>query len=258
MGSMADIEERLRRAEEASRACEAALARVQRLETVERLSPVLVHELKQPLSAVSTYARACLLAIEQGGDADRLRTALEAIVAEASRAAELVQGFRDFLGNGHGTWDVAGIDEVARDALRFASHEAQRAGILLRLESTTALRVHIDRVQIRQVILNLLWNAFEAVKARSPEARSVVLKVGRESERSVQVSVHDTGAGLATDLVPRLFQPFITTRATGLGMGLFICRRIIESHGGRISLAANSSSGAAFAFTLPVSGDEQT
>jgi len=258
MGSVADIEKRLQRAEEAARACEGELARVQRLETVERLSPVLVHELKQPLAAVSTYARGCLHAIEQGTNGARLREALEAIVAEADRAAELLQGFRDFLGKGKGKRDVVCIEDVARDAIRFGAHEAQLADIRLRLESATALRVQVDRVQIRQVMLNLLWNAFEAVKAKARGTRSVLLKVTPCRATSVQVSVRDTGAGLATDLVPRLFQPFVTTRATGLGMGLFICRKIVESHGGRIWLAGNSSSGATFGFTLPVSGEKRT
>jgi C4-dicarboxylate-specific signal transduction histidine kinase len=191
-------------------------------------------------------------------DGERLRTALEAIVAEADRAAELLQGFRDFLGKGEGKRDVVCIEDVARDAIRFGAHEAQLADILLRLESATPLRVQVDRVQIRQVMLNLLWNAFEAVKLRTRGTRSVLLRVAPCSARSVQVSVRDTGAGLAADLVPRLFQPFVTTRAAGLGMGLFICRRIVESHGGRIWLAANSSSGATFGFTLPVSGEVQT
>jgi C4-dicarboxylate-specific signal transduction histidine kinase len=250
---MSDIKDRLRRAEQAIQAYDEALAHLLRLDVGEKMLPVLVHELKQPLAAIAWYASGTLRSLDAGSAADKLRAPLEQIVAEARRAAELIQCVREFLETGHRAREVACMAEVARDAWRFAEPEAQRAQIALEVHAASPSPVRIDRVQMRQVVLNLLWNAFEAVRERDQDARVVLLRVASCGTTAVMVTVRDTGSGLPPDLMARVFDPFVTTRPAGLGLGLFISRRIVESHGGKLWVASNSSGGATFGFALPLS-----
>lgn len=230
---------------------QAELLRASRLSAMGQMASALAHELNQPLTAVINYVQACrrMLAQSDLAAGDRLHEVMDKAVAQASRAGEIIHHMRQFLQKGETERQLESINKVVEEASALALVGARESGILVRMELGSDLpQVLIDRIQIQQVVLNLVRNSMEALEAVPLRELTISTGKGREG---IEVSVVDTGPGLAAEIERQLFQPFVTTKARGMGLGLSISRSIIESHGGRLAAARNPGGGVAFSFSLP-------
>jgi PAS domain S-box-containing protein len=247
-----DVTER-RRAESERRRYQEELAHVARLSTLGEMTAGLAHELNQPLSAISNFAHG---SIERMRHADApaeagVRESLEQIADQAARAGAIIRHLREFAGKGPGRRALEDINELVGSAARLIEPDAREADVVLRLELEPDLpRVPVDRIQVDQVLINLLKNAVEALRG-SDAPRQVTLRTGLRADGGVEVIVADNGPGLAPACVDRLFHPFFTTKPDGLGLGLAISRSIIEAHGGQLGTMPHRGPGAAFRFTVP-------
>ncbi len=245
-----DITER-KRVEEESRARAAELAHVLRVSAMGEMASALAHEINQPLGAIASYAEGCLLRLQGGEPVGDLTEALKDIAAQAVRAAEIVRGLKRFVRKEPPRRAWVDINDLVQDAIRLVDAEARHHDIAIKMDlAEDGPRAHADRIQIEQVVLNLLRNAIESVQCGAGPAREVLVRT-RRVDGVARVSIADTGSGLPSDVAERLFTPFLTTKAEGLGMGLSISRTIIEAHGGRIWAEANAARGATFSFSLP-------
>jgi two-component system sensor kinase FixL len=231
------------------------LAHCLRLSTVGELATSIAHELNQPLTAILANAQAAgrLLADDRDGARAELREMLEDIVSEDRRAGEVIRGVRLLLRKGERNAVDLDVDALVRDVLRLVANDAMIRDVDLSAELDLAgAFVRGDRVQLQQVLLNLLLNALEAIPD-GPGPRTVTIRTAPGPGGTAIVSVTDTGRGLPAGTEAAVFEPFYTTKADGLGMGLSIARSIVEAHGGTIS-AAGSADGARVTFTLPLVG----
>jgi len=232
------------------------LVHVARVGELGQVSAGIAHELNQPLSALLNYANvAKRLAAVGGPEAlPKLQEVSAKLVAQVERAGEIVRRIRAFLEKRGAGRSTENIVTIAEDAMALGLIGAKAERIEVRFEHTPGLpSVLADRVQIQQVLVNLLRNAVEAM-AEAPKRR-LTLKLARDGERAVEFSVSDTGPGIDPAIAASLFQPFITTKAHGMGIGLAISRSIVEAHGGSMSVEENPGGGALFRFTLPVDGE---
>jgi PAS domain S-box-containing protein len=257
VGTVMDVTER-KLAEEALRKAQAELAHVTRLTTLGELTTSIAHEVNQPLAAVSLNANTCLRWL--AGDAPNLmesRQAIDRIIKEANRASEVVGRIRALARKTPPHKDHSDINEVLLEVVALASGELRRNRVELHTQLADSLpRVLADRVQLQQVILNLIINSVEAMSGVSEGRRELLIRSANHEETGVLVAVRDSGAGLDSASFHQLFDAFYTTKADGMGMGLAISRSIIEAHGGRLWATANAPSGAIFQFTLPIDGGE--
>lgn len=239
-------------AESQARQHQVEIAHAARLSTLGSLAAGLAHELNQPLAAVVSYARGCARRLE-AGDLPKaaLLEVLEEISAQALRAGEVLRRIREFL-KGESRREQVDLNDVVRRAVRFAEGEARRADVRLSLDlAGEALRIEVDPIQIEQVLLNLVQNGFDVMATNNGTERVLAIATRRLAPDTVEVTVTDTGAGMTPEVAARLFDPFFSTKPDGLGLGLAICRTIVEAHGGRLSAAANAGTrGSAFRFTL--------
>jgi signal transduction histidine kinase len=239
-------------AETQARRHQAEIAHAARLTTLGGMAAGLAHELNQPLAAVVSYARGCARRLE-AGDLPKaaLLEVLEEISAQALRAGEVLRRIREFL-RGESRWEEVDLNDVVRRALRFAEGEARRAEVRVELAlAPEALRIEVDPIQIEQVILNLVQNGFETMATNNGAERVLSIGTRRVAGDTVEVTVRDSGGGMSADVAERLYDPFFSTKADGLGLGLSISRTIVEAHGGRLWAAANPDArGTAFRFTL--------
>jgi two-component system sensor kinase FixL len=223
------------------------------------LASSLAHELNQPLTAVATYCEGAreLLAGELDEDTvSTIREALADAAAECVRAGEIVRRMRDFMSHGETEHKIESLPKLITEANALALVGSREHGIDVQVSlDRTAEAVFVDRVQIQQVLVNLIRNAIEAM-AESP-VRSLALSSAVGPEGFVTISIEDTGSGISDSLAPQLFQPFITSKQAGMGIGLSICRTIIEAHGGRIWFEPGPDRGTIFKFTVPMAGDDQ-
>jgi PAS domain S-box-containing protein len=256
-GFIRDITER-KQAEELRASLQATqleLAQVSRLTTMGELAASIAHEVNQPLTAVTNNANACLrLLSSRNLDPEVLRRALKEIVADGTRASSVIARIRSFIKKAPVERKELGINDVIQEVLALARRELSENRVLLELELTKNLPlVLVDRVQLQQVLLNLIMNSIEAMSAVTDRPR--LLWVQSEIDQSdVLVAVRDSGTGL--DLpADRVFTPFFTTKANGMGMGLPISRSLIEGNGGRLWASSNSPHGAVFSFTLPIAAE---
>ncbi|CUW39610.1 putative Two-component sensor histidine kinase [Magnetospirillum sp. XM-1] len=231
----------------------AELARVARLSLIGEMASSLAHELNQPLFTTMGYTRASRQLLARGGDQAEVLDLMNRAVAEAERAAEVLRSIRGFLRQDGQPAQVelkAALDGI----LGFVMPEIRRHGITLTVDLPPDLQpVWIDPVQLDQVLLNLLRNSIDALANRErPDGSGRIAIAATRRERTVEVSVADTGPGVPEDKVGPLFDLFFTTKPSGMGLGLPICRSIVESHGGRLWLARNGPDGACFSFTLPL------
>lgn len=240
-------------AEEKNRAHQAELAHVARLSTLGEMTSGLAHELNQPLCAITTYAQTCLH-ILQGDDCspDRVRYGLEQVVKQAELASEIFRRLRDFARKGEIRREPISMANVVREVADFVTAEAQQKLVRLHQNLTDDIGdVLADAIQIEQVLLNLVRNAMDAVADLPQGRRQITIGAWEEPEGWVTAEIRDHGQGCPADMADRLFEPFVTSKPEGLGIGLSISQGIIEAHGGRLWLAENSENGAVFRFTLP-------
>jgi two-component system sensor kinase FixL len=251
-----DITER-KKAQERARRLREELTHVARVATLGELAAGLAHELNQPLTAIANYANGCkrLLAAERASPQE-LAGVLATIATEAERAGQIVHRLRRLVRQGVARRQDADLNAAVRDVVSLARHEAERLGVELRLSlAVEPLLASMDPVQIQQVVLNLVRNGCDALADET--THRIVEITSRRRDREVELSVCDTGPGVAPDVADRLFDPFFTTKGEGIGMGLTISRSIVEDHGGRLSWRANEPRGACFTFTLPAPGEER-
>jgi PAS domain S-box-containing protein len=251
-GVATDIEDR-RRAMETLRANEEELARVSRVTTLGVLAGAISHEVKQPIGAIVTNAQAA----QRWLQADRpnigeMRQALERIVKDGIRACEVITRVHALIKKAPPRRESLDINEVLQEVIALTRVEAMKEGVSVQIQLAADLpSLHGDRVQLQQVILNLIINAIEAMSGISEGARELLVSTGTAEPGSVLVAVRDSGPGLDPGSLNRVFETFYTTKPGGVGMGLSICRSIIQAHGGRMWAAANEPCGAAFQFILP-------
>ncbi|MDB5814767.1 MAG: sensor histidine kinase [Rhodocyclales bacterium] len=243
----------LKHVEELNREQEARLARTSRLITMGEMASTLAHELNQPLSAIANYAKGCVNRLKSGDYRfDDILAAMEKANAQAARAGHIVRRVRDFVRKSEPKRADVELTEIAEDALGIAEIEAQRLGIKIELHLEEGLpSVYADRIMIEQVLLNLVKNAAEA-ELGQPRERCVVVVAARQVDDLIEVSVTDLGHGIGEADRERLFSAFFSTKAEGMGMGLNICRSIIEFHNGRLWVDPNPMGGSIFKFTLPL------
>jgi PAS domain S-box-containing protein len=246
-----DITER-RRAEEALRQVQTDLAHASRLTTMGEFTASLAHEVNQPIAAAVTSANSCLrwLAAEVP-NLDKARAAAMRIVNDGTRAAEIISRIRMLFKKGTPQRELVDVNEVAREMIVLLEDEASRHSISVRTELAEDLpHVIGDRVQLQQVLMNLIVNGVDAMHDVD-RPRELIIKSQPAENNELLMSVSDTGVGLPRHQVDQIFNAFFTTKTHGTGMGLRISRSIIESHGGRLWAADNSPRGATFCFTLP-------
>ena len=221
-----------------------------RLSTMGQMASALAHELNQPLTAVINYAQASRRLLGAGAGADKLVPIIDKAVGQANRAGQIIRRLRDFLEKGETDRRLDNIDKVVEEAIALALVGVKDIGVKVRIEIAADLpRAMMDKIQIQQVVLNLVRNAIEAME--HSERRELAIITVLNDDREVETAVIDSGPGLASEVAAQLFQPFVSTKPKGMGLGLSICRTIIEAHGGRLSATAQPEGGTAFRFTLP-------
>ena len=252
-GIFRDITER-KRHEHATRHRQAQLAHVSRLSTVGEMAAGLAHELNQPLSALTNYAHGCLRRIQSGStQEDTLKTALEHITFQAARASAIIRRVRSFIGKDDQRHAHTDVNELVHHGVDMVDLDVRRHAVSVKLELADQLpQPCVDAVQIEQVIINLLLNASEAMRQSGIAHPTLTLQTAVQNG-AVAVSVEDNGPGIDPAVVDQIFDPFFTTKQRGMGMGLSICRSIIEQHGGRLWADRAASGGAVFRLLLPTS-----
>jgi len=231
------------------------LIHVSRLSTMGEMASNLAHELNQPLSAMSNYLRGSKRLLETCSDetSGLIREALDKAAEQALRAGQVIRRLRDFVARGETEKRIESIASLVQEASTLALLAAKEKSVQLTLQfDPTVDLVLVDKVQVQQVLLNLLRNAIEAMQT-SPR-RELVVSTAPAADGMVAVTVADTGVGISSDVASKLFQPFVTTKPRGIGIGLSISRTIVESHGGQITATANPKGGTIFRFTLRVVG----
>jgi len=234
---------------------QAELVHIGRLSALGEMSSALAHELNQPLSAVGNYINGARRLMDSGAAPEVVREGLDKAAAQTLRAGEIIRRLRDFVQRGETDRRIESLSKLVEEASALALLGVKDADIrvAIRLDPKHDL-ILADRVQIQQVLLNLIRNSVDAM-IDGPERRLVISSEAAEGDM-VQVNVADTGAGMAQEVMDKLFQPFVTTKPQGMGVGLSICRTIVESHGGRIWPEPNSPQGTVFRFTLPAVDSE--
>ena len=248
-------EDQLRASERNLQMTQAELARVSRLTTMGELAASIAHEVNQPLTAVINNGSACLRLLANNNlEPEVLRRALEGIIADGTRASTVLARIRAFIKKEPAEKSELDINEVIQEVLVLAGRELYENQVLPDHQLKTDLpSVLADRVQLQQVLLNLIMNGIEAMAAVSDRPRLLGVQSRIDESGDVLVAVSDSGTGFGLEL-DRVFNPFFTTKANGMGMGLSISRSLVESHGGRLWAAPNSPHGAVFSFTLPATG----
>jgi PAS domain S-box-containing protein len=254
VGALVDITE-AKHAEEALAQAQAELAHVTRLTTLGELTASIAHEVNQPLAAIVTNGEAGLRWLTRSvPDLDEVKAAMERMVADGRRASEVVWRLRAMSRKGAARHQPVALHDVVEETVLLVRREVERRRVTLSLDLPPDIpAVNGDPIQLQQVLINLLVNAMQAMASVEGGPRELRVGVGRGEPGWLAVIVGDTGPGLSADGAARLFDPFYSTKTDGMGMGLSICRSIVEAHGGRISAANRSEGrGAEFRFTLPI------
>jgi PAS domain S-box-containing protein len=247
-------QERLRASEHSLQQAQAELAHVNRVTAMGQLTASISHEVMQPIAAGITNARTALRCLgSQPPELDEVRQALGRIVKEGNRAADVIDRIRALIKKAPPRKDELKVNEVVLEVIALTHAEVVKHGVSVETELTEGLPlIQGDRIQLQQVIVNLIINAIEAMGGVVKGSRALLISTGQEASGGVLASVRDSGPGLDVEGVDHLFDAFYTTKPGGMGMGLSICRSIIEAHRGRIWASRNVGPGATFQFTLPV------
>ncbi|MEJ1970592.1 MAG: ATP-binding protein [Rhizomicrobium sp.] len=254
LGIITDISERQAR-DRKIQELQSEMLHVGRLTDMGQVAAGLAHELNQPLTAILNYTNAGLDIAGENGDPD-VKSVFGKIGEQATRAGNIIRRLRAFIEKRGPNRAAEDIARTVDEAIRLGQINPAERGIKLRVSVEHDLpNVLIDRIQIQQVLINLMKNAAEAMEGAA--RRELTIAIGRAEPNLVQVSVTDSGPGISDEMAEKLFQPFVTTKATGMGMGLNICRGIVEAHGGRLWLESNPAGGAIFRFNVPVAPEPE-
>jgi PAS domain S-box-containing protein len=251
-GTRTNIEDR-KQAEEAYAKAQAELAHVTRVMTMGELAASIAHEVNQPLSGVVINANTCLRWLAASPpNLDEARGAANRIARDGKRAGDVIARIRALATKSGSTKERMDMNEAVREIIGLARDEVRRKGVKLKTELADGLpEVLGDRVQLQQVLLNLMMNGVDAMSTVEGRARELVIKTQDGEEGQVRVTVQDSGIGLDAESMEKIFNPFYSTKAAGMGLGLSISRSIIQNHGGRLWAEPNDGPGATFHFTVP-------
>jgi C4-dicarboxylate-specific signal transduction histidine kinase len=219
-----------------------------------QLAASIAHEVNQPLAAVIANAEACVRWLNnRTPDLDRARRSAEWIIEDGNRMSSVIQRVRMLTKKTDIEQTLLDVNDVVRETIALVQRELLSHEVMLRTELAPALPLIVgDRVQLQQVIINLVMNGIEAMEPITDRPRELAIRSYQDEANQVHVIVTDYGTGFSADNADRLFNAFFTTKSSGMGMGLSICRSILDAHGGRLWATENSPHGAAFQFTLPV------
>ena len=251
-GLSIDIDE-AKKAEASLQTVQAELARVSRLTTLGQLTASIAHEVTQPIASSRNNARAALNFLDrQPPDLSEVKEALECVVADADRAGDIIERIRDQIKKTPPRKDRVDLNKAVNEVILLARSAITENGVSVQTLLTEGpLLVQADRVQVQQVVSNLILNAVEAMGSVEEGPRELLIKTEQHQPNGVLVVVRDSGPGIDPEHLERVFEAFYTTKSNGVGMGLSICRSIIEAQGGRLWADANEARGAVFQFTLP-------
>lgn len=252
VGIIQDLTDR-KAAEARLQEVQSELLHVSRLSDMGQMASALAHELNQPLSAIMNYASAARLMLDKDSAEAKahLRTCLDSAVEQTTRAGEIIRNLRAFVEKRESAKERENLNDIvqASVALGFVGAAAD-TNVVVHLDLEPDLPpVLADRVQIQQTLINLIRNAVDAMRAST--RRELHVQTSLDGEGTIRVDVGDSGPGLPPDVMARLFQPFVTTKASGMGIGLSICQSIVQAHDGRIWATPNENGGVTFSFTLP-------
>jgi len=229
------------------------LAHVFRLSTMEEMASGMAHEICQPLSAIVNYTQGCVRHIQNNHhEPSQLLEIMKKAVAQAERAGEVIQRLKNFFCKGQLVKTACKVNSLIRETVSLIRNDLNttQTKIDFTLDKEVPL-VSVDRIQIQQVILNLIQNAMEAMHAINPKQRRIML-LTKSEQNFIEIKVSDNGPGFSREVINRVFEPFFTTKANGRGMGLAICRSIIEAHGGQFTINPNTNNQSWIRFTLPI------
>ena len=241
-----------KRAERENLVLQSELAHASRMSTMGELAAALAHELNQPLTAIMSNAQAAQRFVDRDEpELDEVRSILRDIVDDDRRASEVIRRLREFLRKGVTEIRVLDANEVVRDVARFVAGELRSKDVVLSLElAEPPPIVRADSIQLQQVVLNLVTNAIDAVSGADAEQRAILVRTSVEAG-DARIAVADSGPGVAPSNLRKIFEPFYTTKPTGMGLGLPLCRTLIEAQGGRIAACNREVGGAEFVLWLP-------
>lgn len=252
LSSGMDITDR-RRTEEEARQTRERMSHMARLTVLGEMAASLAHEINQPLTAIVNYTQAChrMLASSRG-DRDEVRDILAKVTVQAERAGQVIQRLRGFVRQRQPGKELVDCNAVIRSLASLAELDARDNQIELQLELAEDLPlIAVDTVLIQQVLLNLIRNGIDSMTEFGSRNNRIIVRSARVDGRFIEIAVTDHGAGLTEEARERIFEPFFTTKSNGMGLGLTICRSIIEAHGGKLDFEENAGSGVTFRFTLP-------
>ncbi|MBD2749638.1 PAS domain S-box protein [Microvirga sp. BT688] len=250
-GFVRDLSER-QRTETRLQELQSELVHMSRFTALGEMASTLAHEINQPLTAIANYLKGCrrILQRMEGDQVAMLRDAVNQAADQALRAGQVIRHLREFVARGESERNIESLPRLIEEASALALVGAKEKGVRVTFSlDPNAPLVLADRIQIQQVLLNLVRNAIEAMQDQ-PRRELVIRTSAMPEERMVAISVEDTGSGIAPEIAENLFQPFVTTKKNGMGVGLSICRTIIESHGGKIAVEGKPGGGTTFILTL--------
>ena len=250
-----DITER-KRADEAAKRHQEELAHVMRLSTMGEMASGMAHELNQPLTAAASYCETALgILADLPSPPQKLNGILQRALEQTHRAGDIIRHLRDFVSKGRTSMELVDVDQVIREVIDLLEWELRHSHVKMQLRlDGHDYRIKANKVQIEQVLLNLVRNSLEAIQSGNIADGELILATRVLPEDWIQVTLSDNGPGIADDMISKIFNPFQTNKGAGMGMGLSISRSIIEAHGGKLWVAQPQQSGALFGFELPMGG----
>ena len=231
------------------------LAHVFRLSTMEEMASGMAHEISQPLGAIVNYTKGCVRHLEnEEHDKDQIITIMQKAANQAERAGEIIQRLKNFFCKGQLVKTPCKINNIIRETVGLIKNELNISKTKIELAFDRAIPgIFIDRIQIQQVVMNLIQNAIEAMQQSNTKNKCIFIKTQCTSISTIDVTINDTGPGFSKEIAHQVFTPFFTTKAHGRGMGLAICRSIIEAHGGQFTINPNTHQNSWIRFSLPIS-----
>ncbi|MDF1653491.1 MAG: PAS domain S-box protein [Coxiellaceae bacterium] len=230
------------------------LAHAARMNTLGEMTAGIAHEINQPLGAIVNYTRGCIRRLNaKNVDANALIPAITEVSKQAERAAQIILRLRRFAKKGEMKKTETDINEVVRESISFLQPEISQHDIILRKKmSRTLVTIPADKIQLEQVVVNVIKNAIDALSTFDTDQRRIYIQTSMPTDTDIEILIHDFGPGFKPDELSHIFQPFFTTKEDGLGVGLAISQTIIEAHGGRIAATPPPKEGACFRITLPI------